>query len=282
MTASLRKSGLPFMEEIPWGSHICLFYETEDDLLDTHVAYFGAGLESNEFCVWAISEPLTAEKAQASLRQGIPDFDRHLATGSIEFIFGRDWYLKGDEFDLQRITSGWHDKLRQALERGYEGLRISGNAFWIESNHWKEFCEYEEELDRSLAGQPMLVLCTYALGASRAVDVLDVTRAHNFTIARRRGEWQLMETPELRQANQQIKVLNDALTVMSEAASGHDALTERERAVLAQIVKGASSKEAARNLGISPRTVDFHRANIIGKLGAKNTADLVRVVLSKR
>jgi DNA-binding CsgD family transcriptional regulator len=270
------------MEEIPWGSHICLFYETEDDLLDTHVAYFGAGLESNEFCVWAISEPLTAEKAQASLRQGIPDFDRHLAAGRIEFIFGRDWYLKGDEFDLQRITSGWHDKLRQALERGYEGLRISGNAFWIESNHWKEFCEYEEELDRSLAGQPMLVLCTYALGASRAVDVLDVTRAHNSTIARRRGEWQLMETPELRQANQQIKVLNDALTVMSEAASGHDALTERERAVLAQIVKGASSKEAARNLGISPRTVDFHRANIIGKLGAKNTADLVRVVLSKR
>jgi DNA-binding CsgD family transcriptional regulator len=91
-----------------------------------------------------------------------------------------------------------------------------------------------------------------------------------------------METPELRQANERIRHLNDALTVISGAFPGHDLLTERERAVLAQIVKGASSKEAARALGISPRTVDFHRANIMEKLGAKNTADLMRLVLSGR
>jgi len=48
---------------------------------------------------------------------------------------------------------------------------------------------------------------------------------------------------------------------------------------LAQIVRGASSKEAARALGISPRTVEFHRANVMQKLGAKNTADLVRRLL---
>ena len=41
--------------------------------------------------------------------------------------------------------------------------------------------ESEHELDRSLAGQRMLVLCTYSLQASRAVDLLDVARAHGFT-----------------------------------------------------------------------------------------------------
>ena len=56
-------------------------------------------------------------------------------------------------------------------------------------------------------------------------------------------------------------------------------LTERERVVLGQIVKGASSKVAARRLGISPRTVEFHRANAMQKLGAKNTAELVRILL---
>jgi two-component system, LuxR family, response regulator FixJ len=56
-------------------------------------------------------------------------------------------------------------------------------------------------------------------------------------------------------------------------------LTPREHAVLAQIVAGASSKEAARRLGISLRTLEFHRANISQKLGAKNTADLARIVL---
>jgi DNA-binding CsgD family transcriptional regulator len=50
---------------------------------------------------------------------------------------------------------------------------------------------------------------------------------------------------------------------------------------LAQIVRGASNKEAARALGISPRTVEFHRANVMQKLGAKNTADLVRRLLGE-
>ena len=41
------------------------------------------------------------------------------------------------------------------------------------------------------------------------------------------------------------------------------------RVALAQIVRGASSKEAGRMLGISPRTVEFHRANVMRKLGAR-------------
>ncbi|HUH84771.1 MAG TPA: MEDS domain-containing protein, partial [Stellaceae bacterium] len=65
-------------------------------------------------------------------------------------------------------------------------------------NHWKAFCEYEEELDRSLAGQKMIVLCTYSLQKSRAVDVLGVARAHQCSTARRNGDWELLETPELR------------------------------------------------------------------------------------
>jgi FixJ family two-component response regulator len=59
-------------------------------------------------------------------------------------------------------------------------------------------------------------------------------------------------------------------------------LTLREAEVLAEIVGAASSREAAQHLGISPRTVEIHRAHIMAKLGAKNTADLVRIVLSSQ
>jgi two-component system, LuxR family, response regulator FixJ len=61
---------------------------------------------------------------------------------------------------------------------------------------------------------------------------------------------------------------------------GRDLLTPREREVLGQIASGASNKEAGRLLGISPRTIEVHRARIMEKLGAKNAADLVRIVLS--
>jgi FixJ family two-component response regulator len=61
---------------------------------------------------------------------------------------------------------------------------------------------------------------------------------------------------------------------------GSELLTPREREVLGLIASGASNKEAGRQLGISPRTIEVHRARIMEKLGAKNAADLVRIVLS--
>jgi two-component system, LuxR family, response regulator FixJ len=54
--------------------------------------------------------------------------------------------------------------------------------------------------------------------------------------------------------------------------SGQALLTPREREVLAQIAASASNKEAGRRLGISPRTIEVHRARIMKKIGARNAA----------
>jgi FixJ family two-component response regulator len=61
---------------------------------------------------------------------------------------------------------------------------------------------------------------------------------------------------------------------------GFSQLTPREREVLQLITNGQSNKEAGRELGISPRTIEVHRARVMEKLGAKNTADLMRIVLT--
>jgi two-component system response regulator FixJ len=68
--------------------------------------------------------------------------------------------------------------------------------------------------------------------------------------------------------------------ILNKQFPGHDLLTSRERDVLAQIAAGSSNKQAGRELGISPRTIEVHRARIMEKLGAKNAADLVRIVMS--
>lgn len=61
---------------------------------------------------------------------------------------------------------------------------------------------------------------------------------------------------------------------------GFSQLTPRERDVLQRVTNGQSNKEAGRELGISPRTVEVHRARVMAKLGARNTADLMRIVLT--
>ena len=73
---------------------------------------------------------------------------------------------------------------------------------------------------------------------------------------------------------------NSASRIASLHFPGREPLTRREREVLEQFTSGASNKEAGRQLGISPRTIEDHRANIMKKLGARNAADLVRIVMT--
>jgi two-component system response regulator FixJ len=85
-----------------------------------------------------------------------------------------------------------------------------------------------------------------------------------------------------------VQQVRDAIEKSAHAGSqtmkhdfpGHELLTPRERQVLGEIVEGASNREVGEKLGISPRTVEVHRARIMEKLNAKNAADLVRIVLS--
>ena len=62
--------------------------------------------------------------------------------------------------------------------------------------------------------------------------------------------------------------------------SGFARLTSREREVLDQLVAGQSNKSIAFDLGISPRTVEIHRARVMEKLQARNLAHLVRIALT--
>jgi two-component system response regulator FixJ len=81
--------------------------------------------------------------------------------------------------------------------------------------------------------------------------------------------------------------VNDGTSVAPEPVRnpvdvrGFSQLTPRELEVLKLITNGQSNKEAGRQLGISPRTIEVHRARVMEKLGARNTADLMRIVLSR-
>jgi two-component system, LuxR family, response regulator FixJ len=57
-------------------------------------------------------------------------------------------------------------------------------------------------------------------------------------------------------------------------------LTRREREVLRLLVDGSSNKVAAHELGVSPRTIENHRAHIMDKMNARNISDVVRVAVT--
>ncbi|HZV86190.1 MAG TPA: MEDS domain-containing protein [Candidatus Binatus sp.] len=207
----MRKTGVDVVGDMPWGTHFCLFYETKADLLDTLVSYCKAGLESQEFCLWVVAEPLAVEDARRALKRDVPDLDQYLADQSIEIVAARDWYLQDGAFDLNRVISGWNEKLARASARGYAGVRVTGDTAWLEKKDWNDFCEYEESLNQAIAGQRLAVLCTYPLAACGAAEILDVVRTHQFAVTKRRGSWDVIETAGHKQAKAEIKRLNEEL-----------------------------------------------------------------------
>ncbi len=211
MATELRKTGISAVGDVPWGTHFCHFYETKQDLLDILIPYFKAGLENNEFCIWVAFTPLTVEEATNALRGAVPQFEHYLSKGDILILPHSEWYLKDGTFDLNRVIANWSEKLSRALDKGYDGLRVNGNEAWLTEKEWKDYSAYEERLNKMILRQRMLVLCTFPLAVTRANQLFDVARTHQFAIAKRQGQWEVLETPELLQAKASLKKLNDEL-----------------------------------------------------------------------
>ena len=191
-----RSSGIAPVGDLPWGSHFCQFYTTQQDMTEVVVPYFRAGLESNELCVWVTSDFLTTQDALAALGRGVPGFPDPLARRQIEVFPHTDWYLKGGSFDLKRTLDMWMEKHDEALARGFSGLRVSGTPYWIDNKKdWDDFADYEAEINRVIGGTKLLVLCTYSLEKCGVMEILDVIKNHEFALAMNRGKWQVVTMP---------------------------------------------------------------------------------------
>src|SRR5256714_10554405 len=177
MTTALRNTGIEPVGEMPWGTHFCHFYETRDDLLETLLAFFKAGLEANEFCAWVVSEPLTEQEVWPALDRAVPGLDRYVSDQSIEVLKARDVYLAGGEINLHRIIDNWSVKLKRALSAGYQGIRVSGNTAWLEQKHWRDLMEEEMGVDRGIGDPTILGVWPYPLRRSGATAMLHAAGA---------------------------------------------------------------------------------------------------------
>ncbi len=271
MESELRDSGIDVVGAMPWGTHLCHFYDTKEDLLETLVPYFKAGLKSKEFCFWVVSD-VTEQEAIEALRQATPDLERHFADRSMEIVSDRAWYLGGGPKDLDRVIRGWNEKLSDALSRGYCGMRVTGGTVWLKKKDWKDFNDYERKLDESIANLAMTCICSYPVAACGAAEVLDVARTHQLMVARRNGLWEVLETPELRQAKSEIKRLNEVLERRVIERTGElTAVNEQLRNALGEVTKlrqrlesenaylRQEVREASGNLKLLGASAGLHR-----------------------
>jgi PAS domain S-box-containing protein len=191
--------------------HFSLFYQTEADLLDAVVPYFAAGLAAHELCVWAPSAPSNERVAVDALRAAVPNLDRHLADHSLEFFSYEDFFKPDGHLDPELALAQWRKWDQRAQSEGFAGLRASGNLSWVKQDDWEVCHRYEQALNRLLIGRRMLALCTYPLASLGAGDILDSACEHSFVVARRNGEWEVLEVPALARTKDELQRRNEEL-----------------------------------------------------------------------
>jgi hypothetical protein len=190
MQACITESGIPGIGKIPLSFHFCNFYRNRQDLIDTLIPYFAAGLQNQERCIWMTAQPFPAEEAKKELAQVVPSLESMIAQGQITISDANAWNAKSDSKD---IVKQWLNIEETALAQGYKGLRIAGNTSFLSHESWHAFMIYEEAADRAFRARRITCLCSYRLTDCSATDVFEVARIHDAALAAdHEGAWILL------------------------------------------------------------------------------------------
>ena len=196
LDAHITDCGLDGIKAIPYGLHMCHFYENRDDLAATLVPYFVAGLQKNERCIWITAEPLDARDAEGLLAHAGLKMPALASKGSLLIRNHSEWYGTGNghgtSLDAAKVAERWLEEERRALADGYTGLRITGNTSFVQPGDWSAFMDYEQRIDQMFAERRIVTLCSYLANPRAATDVLDVVRRHSCTLHRPDEGWQIL------------------------------------------------------------------------------------------
>ncbi len=209
MEQKLRQTGVEVIGDVPWGTHICLFYRAKRGLFEILVPYLKAGLENNESCILVTSSLQTIKETRVSLTKAIMGMDAYIRKGQIEILDSATWYAKQGKFVPDTVFQGWVEKEKLALERGFDGLRIAGDAFLVDGSEWKAFSDYEATVDNLIADRRMLAICSYFLKKSSTSEVVDMVSKHRFVLVQQGGEWIAVENAKRRQAEERLRLVEE-------------------------------------------------------------------------
>jgi len=246
MRESLRKSGIDIIGDVPWGTHFCQFYQTKEDLVDMLVPYFKAGLENNEFCLWVTAQPLEVEDAKEAMKKVVPDIDVYLGKGQMEIIPYTHGYIKEGIFDQDKVVGSWVEKIDQALARGYDGLRASGDNRWLEKEGWDDFVDYEEKVDAIIGKHHVIALCPYYLDMCSTAEIIDVVSNHQFTLIKKEGKWEQIENSGRKRAE------NEAIQAAKDWKHTFDAVPDLVAIIDNECRIVRANRAMAARLGVTP------------------------------
>ena len=187
-----RDSGVEPLDLIRWGSHIAQLYRNKTDMLEILTQYLGKGLEENELCVWVTAD-ISDLEAKDALAKKVPNISDYIDKQQLQLLSYKDWYLANGSFDINNVLCKAVGKSKEAIAKGYKGLRATGVLSWLHNSDWKAFMEYESLINNALPEHKALIVCVYKDIDYTPNKIDDIAKRHKYLISKKDGNWRLMK-----------------------------------------------------------------------------------------
>jgi hypothetical protein len=176
--------------DMPWGSHICQFYNRKEDLVKMLVPYFKQGLEKNDACVWMVGD-LTIEEATSALAAMVPGLKQYMSKGQMQIRHYTEFYTNpnGTVKPADQLSDQFAAMGSTVRDKGFRGLRASGSVSWINNEEsMSRFMDYETKVHCAIQDSRMMAVCTYPARAAALHRTRELIHNHG-KIYVKRGEW---------------------------------------------------------------------------------------------
>jgi PAS domain S-box-containing protein len=184
--ANYRDSGISVVGPVPWGSQLCVLYDTKSDLFNTIAQFFKTGLKNNERCEIVHAKDSGIDESTLADIPELAALVPYLTTGQLELP--------------NRVRLPFEDripsllgKVKDTVDKGYEGLRIAGDVTGNGKEFWLESVQSRIESVKHLKGAPILGLSAYSINRLGASDIITLSNIIPYVFIARKGKLSLIE-----------------------------------------------------------------------------------------
>ncbi len=268
--ADLTRYGIPGIDRVPFGIHVCHFYRARQELLDALVPYFAAGLGGNESCVWVTP---SADEAAAALGR-MAGFEAMLRNGQMRILDAEAWHARTRDMDEKALVGYWLHEEEQALSRGFRGLRSAvDTSSCLYVDDWDTLMDYEGAISDAIRDRRILMLCSYDSQKCPATSVLEAVRTHQHALDRRDVNWEidsLVREESLRTMRARLEHATQLATVAEvSAAIAHE---------VNQPLAAAGANAAACLRWLSAEPANLERARLTAERIVRDANSAAEVV----
>jgi PAS domain-containing protein len=161
------------------GDHLGCIYRTHDEHRQVVTAFLRLGLERHEKVIY-LADTSSEEQILGYLRDDGLDPREFAASGQLSIVGPRDGYLKGGEFDPDRMMGVLREETDKALDEGYTALRVTGEMTWAlgPAPGAHRLLEYQDKLNEFFPESSALAICLYDRRRFSPGSLLDVLGKH--------------------------------------------------------------------------------------------------------